>query len=82
MLTHVEIVSNGSGELKKTPHLCKPRKGGAPGKLHYYDDPGGAGGGRGVVDNNRFDKEAFIPLAAHTEYGNDDLLGDTMYNEL
>jgi len=23
----------GSGELRKTPHLCKPRKGGAPGTI-------------------------------------------------
>ncbi len=52
------------------------------GKLHYYDNPDGAGGGKRVADNNIFDKEAFIPLVAHTEYWHDDLLGDTLYENL
>jgi hypothetical protein len=48
--------------------------------LHYYDVPGTAGGGKRI--QNITDAEAFVPLVAHTEYWNDDLLGDTMYREL
>jgi hypothetical protein len=48
--------------------------------LHYYDVPGAAGGGKRI--KNITDGEAFVPLVAHTEYWNDDLLGDTMYREL
>ncbi|MGO9641058.1 MAG: hypothetical protein ACLP1Y_07135 [Candidatus Acidiferrales bacterium] len=48
--------------------------------LRFYDDPSGAGAGKRVV--NKTDPEAFVPLVAHTEYWNDDLLGDTMYGAL
>jgi len=48
--------------------------------LHYYDVPGNAGGAQRIM--NITDAEAFVPLVAHTEYWNDDLLGDTMYREL
>jgi len=48
--------------------------------LRFYDDPSAAGAGKRVV--NKRDPEAFVPLVAHTEYWNDDLLGDTMYGAL
>ena len=49
------------------------------GRLRYYDDMDKtAGGGRRVA--NMWDKEAWVPFAAHTEYWQDDLFARQVYD--
>jgi len=50
------------------------------GKLRFYDDPARAGGPPRV--QNVPDPQAWVPLAAHTEYWLNEILGDTMYGRL
>ncbi len=50
------------------------------GELHFYDDPAGTGGRQRV--RNESDPEAWVPLAAHTEYWRNELLGNTLYTRL
>lgn len=49
------------------------------GRLRYYDDMNKtAGGGRRVA--NMWDKEAWVPFAAHTEYWQDELFARQVYD--
>lgn len=50
------------------------------GRLRFYDDPEGQGNSRNV--RNLYDRQAILPLAAHTEYWGNDLFADILYENI
>jgi len=49
------------------------------GRLHYYDDPADTTSNVAQRVRNVYDRGAFLPLAAHTQYWTSGTLGDILY---